>query len=151
MRQTKEMTDILDRKEQLLKSLRGIHDKDERLRHIISEGKGLPLFPENLRLEAFLVKGCISRAWLVPEVKDNRLYFMADSEAMIVKGVVALLLKVYNGSTPEEIQSLSTDFLSEAGVSEHLSMNRRNGLGNILGMIQHYARSLIKSSANASL
>lgn len=141
------MNEILGRKDELLKSLRAIRDKDERLRHIIGEGKALPLFPENLRLEPFLVKGCISRAWLVPELKEGRLYFMADSEAMIVKGIVALLLKVYNGSTPEEILSLSTDFLSEAGVSEHLSMNRRNGLGNILGMIQHYARSLAKSAA----
>lgn len=146
------MTDILNRKDELLKTLRAIPDKDERLRHIIAEGKALPIFPENLKLEPFLVKGCISRAWLVPEVKNQRLYFMADSEAMIVKGIVAILLKVYNGSTAEEIQKLSTDFLSEAGVSEHLSMNRRNGLSNILGMIQHYARSLANSSApNASV
>lgn len=142
------MTDIILRKDELLKSLRAIHDKDERLRHIIGEGKALPPFPENLRLEPFLVKGCISRAWLVPQVNDGRLSFIADSEAMIVKGIIALLLKVYNGSTPEEIATLSTDFLSEAGVSEHLSMNRRNGLSNILSMIQHYARSLAKSSAN---
>lgn len=146
------MSDIFTRKDELLKTLRGIADKDERLRHIIGEGKALPLFPEALRLEPFLVKGCISRAWLVPEIKGDRLYFMADSEAMIVKGIVALLLKVYNGSTAEEIQNLSTDFLSEAGVSEHLSMNRRNGLSNILGMIQHYARSLAKSNQpNAGL
>lgn len=136
------MTDILQRKEALLQSLRSIKDKDERLRHIVDAGKAMPSFPENLRLEPFLVKGCISRAWLVPQIKDDRLYFMADSEAMIVKGIVALLLKVYNGSTPAEIQSLSTDFLSEAGVSEHLSMNRRNGLSNILIMIQHYAKTM---------
>ena len=136
------MDNILQRKEALLRTLKSIGDKDERLRHIVDEGKGMPPFPENLRLDAFLVKGCISRAWLVPQIKDGNLYFMADSEAMIVKGIVALLLKVYNGSTPQEITELSTDFLSEAGVSEHLSMNRRNGLGNILGMIQHYARSM---------
>ncbi|RZA10684.1 MAG: SufE family protein [Proteobacteria bacterium] len=139
------MEDILQRKEALLLSLKGIKDKDERLRHIVDEGKAMPSFPDNLRLDAFLVKGCISRAWLVPQIKDDRLYFMADSEAMIVKGVVALLLKVYNGSTPKEIADMSTDFLSEAGVSEHLSMNRRNGLGNILSMIQHYARSMQKA------
>ncbi len=144
------MTDILQRKDELLKSLRAIHDKDERLRYIIGEGKDLPQFPDNLKLEPFLVKGCISRAWLVPNIKDGRLSFLADSEAMIVKGIIALLLKVYNNSTAEEIMSLSTDFLSEAGVSEHLSMNRRNGLSNILSMIQHYARSLAKSSASAS-
>ncbi|MBC7661862.1 MAG: SufE family protein [Chitinophagaceae bacterium] len=138
------MTDILLRKEALLRALKGINDKDDRLRHIVDEGKAMPPFPENLRLDAFLVKGCISRAWLVPQIKDEKLYFMADSEAMIVKGIVALLLKVYNGSTPQEVADLSTDFLSEAGVSEHLSMNRRNGLGNILSMIQHYARSMQK-------
>src|SRR4051812_34222749 len=103
------MTDILQRKEALLHLLKGIKDKDDRLRHIVDEGKAMPAFPENLRLDPFLVKGCISKAWLVPQLKDDKLYFMADSEALIVKGVVALLLKVYNGSTPEEIQDLSSD------------------------------------------
>ena len=138
------MTDILERKEALLTTMKAIGDKDERLRHIVDQGKALIPLPENLKLDAFLVKGCISRAWLVPQIKDDKLYFMADSEAMIVKGIVALLLKVYNGSTAGEIQRLSTDFLSEAGVSEHLSMNRRNGLSNILGMIQHYAKNMAK-------
>ncbi len=138
------MTDILQRKEDLLRSMKSIGDKDERLRHIVDEGKALPPLPDNLKLDAFLVKGCISKAWLVPQIKDEKLYFMADSEALIVKGIVALLLKVYNGSTPAEIQKMSPDFLSDAGVSEHLSMNRRNGLGNILSMIQHYAKTMQK-------
>jgi cysteine desulfuration protein SufE len=139
------MTDILQRKEALLNSLKSISNKDERLRHIVDEGKAMSPLPENLRLDPFLVKGCISKAWLVPQIKDDKIYFMADSEAMIVKGVVALLLKVYNGSTAAEILNLSTDFLGEAGVSEHLSMNRRNGLANILIMIQHYAKSMQKA------
>ncbi|RYZ55132.1 MAG: SufE family protein [Proteobacteria bacterium] len=139
------MTDILQRKEALLQSLKSISNKDERLRHIVDEGKAMPPLPENLRLDPFLVKGCISKAWLVPQIIEDKIFFMADSEAMIVKGVVALLLKVYNGSTAAEILNLSTDFLGEAGVSEHLSMNRRNGLANILIMIQHYAKSMQKA------
>ncbi|MBC7532503.1 MAG: SufE family protein [Oligoflexus sp.] len=137
-------TNILQRREALLTSLKGIKDKDERLRYIVDEGKSMLPFPDNLRLDPFLVKGCISKAWLVPSIKDEKLHFMADSEAMIVKGIVALLLRVYNGSTASEILNLSTDFLSEAGVSEHLSMNRRNGLANILTMIQHYAKTMQK-------
>ncbi len=141
------MADIAQRKDALLATLKGIKDKDERLRFIVGEGKALPELPASLKLEPFLVKGCISRAWLVPQFKDGRLSFFADSEAMIVKGIIALLLKVYNDSTPQEILAMPSDFLSEAGVSEHLSMNRRSGLSNILAMIQHYAGALAAQGA----
>lgn len=133
------MNNINERKDALLRELQAISNKDDRLRFIVEQGRGLPAFPENLKIEPFLVKGCISRAWLVPQIQGDRLSFLADSEAMIVKGIIALLLKVYNGSQPEEILALPQDFLAAAGVTEHLSMNRRNGLVNVLGMIQNYA------------
>lgn len=119
--------------------LRAIHDKDERLRYIIAAGKELPAIPDALRHDSFLVKGCISRAWLVPQKRDDRLHFMADSEAAIVKGIIAILLSVYNDATPAEILATDAGFLSEVGVTEHLSMNRRNGLSNMIKLIQHYA------------
>ncbi len=136
------MSDIMVRKERILAELKGISDKDERLKALIEYGRGMPELPANLKIEPFLVKGCISRAWLVPQITGDRLKFMADSEAMIVKGIIALLLKVYSDSTAEEIQSLSGDFLAEAGITELLSMNRRNGLRNVLVMIQSYAAKM---------
>ncbi len=136
------MTTLTERKDQLLRELRAFTDKDERFRYLVEKGRELPALPEALKLEAFLVKGCISRAWLVPQIQGQQLSFMADSEAMIVKGIIALLLQVYNGARAEEILEISPEFLSEAGVTEHLSMNRRNGLVNVLAMIRSYAERM---------
>ncbi|MDQ3233860.1 MAG: SufE family protein [Pseudobdellovibrionaceae bacterium] len=138
------MENIIARKDRIMAELKGISDKDERLKAIIGYGKDMPDLPAELKIEPFLVKGCISRAWLVPQIQNERLRFMADSEAMIVKGIIALLLQVYNDSTPQEIESLPPDFLAEAGITELLSMNRRNGLRNVLTMIQAYAARMHK-------
>ncbi len=145
------MSSISERKDELLRQMQAIGSKDDRLRYIVERGRALPNLPDNLKIDPFLVKGCISRAWLVPQISGERLSFMADSEAMIVKGIIALLLEVYNGSTAEEIRQLPQDFLSLAGVTEHLSMNRRNGLVNVLGMIQNYAERMSGSSAAAQV
>ena len=142
------MADILQRKAQILAELKAISDKDERLKAIIEYGKSMPTLPEALKIDAFLVKGCISKAWLMPQIIDERLSFLADSEAMIVKGIIALVLKVYNHSSALEIQSMPADFLAEAGITELLSMNRRNGLRNILTMIQNYASKMEASAAS---
>ena len=136
------MESILTRKDKLLSQLKGIQDKDERLRFIVEQGKQLASLPEALKMEQFLVKGCISRAWLLPQIQGDRLNFLADSEAVIVKGIIALILQVYNQSTPQEILDLAPDFLAEAGVTELLSMNRRNGLINVLSMIRQYAERM---------
>ena len=133
------MGNIMERKDRILAELKGISDKDERLKALIEYGKNMRNLPDELKIDPFLVKGCISRAWLVPQIQGDRLSFLADSEAMIVKGIIALLLQVYNDSTAAEIQALSADFLAEAGITELLSMNRRNGLRNVLLMIQNYA------------
>jgi cysteine desulfuration protein SufE len=136
------MTGIEDRKTHLIERLRGIGNKDDRLRSIVEAGKNLAPLPDALKLDAFLVKGCISQAWLVPQIQGDRLSFLADSDAMIVKGIIALLLEVYNNSTAQEILAMPPDFLTEAGVTEHLSMNRRNGLKNVLDMITVYAQRM---------
>lgn len=135
------------RKAKLCEQLLRIKDKDERLSFIVEQGKGLGTLPESLKLEAFLVKGCISRAWLVPQIQGERLSFLADSEAVLVKGILALILQVYNGSTAEEILELSPEFLAEAGVTELLSMNRRNGLVNVVGLVRQYAERLKQSAS----
>ncbi len=144
------MESIVERKNQLLTRLRAIHDKDERLRFIVEQGKSLSPLPEQLKLEQFLVKGCISRAWLVPQIQNEKLRFLADSEAVIVKGIIALILQVYNESSPQEILGLSADFLAEAGVTELLSMNRRNGLIHVLSMIRSYAERMQPSEPTRS-
>jgi cysteine desulfuration protein SufE len=81
----------------------------------------------------------MSRAWLVPEFKEGKLYFHVDSEAAIVKGIMAILIAVYSGNNPEDNLTLSADFLKEGGITEHLSMNRRNGLSSVVRQMILYS------------
>lgn len=130
---------IDEKKDALISELQKFKDKDERLRHIIAKGKGMPEIDRAKCEDRYLVPGCLSKAWLVPEFKDGRVHFGGDSEAMIVKGVMALLLEVYSGNEPQENLRLAPDFLAKVGVTEHLSMNRRNGLANLCKQIQLYS------------
>ena len=89
--------------------------------------------------------------WLVPELKDGKVLFKADSDAVLVKGIVALLVEAYSGLTPEEITAQDTGFLKEIGITEHLSMNRTNGLANMVKQIKMYAmafQSLVAKGIN---
>ena len=102
-------------------------------------GRPLPAYPEDKREEKYKVKGCQSQVWLCPEFKDGRVYFHADSDALLVKGIVGILTSVYSDATPDEILSTKPEFLSEVGITEHLSMNRSNGLAAMMKQIQMYA------------
>ena len=135
------MESLAARKQALSEQLSGIKGKDEKLKFIIDSGKSLPPMPEKFKIDQFLVKGCLSKAWLFPQFSDGRVSFQADSEAFIVKGIIALLLKVYNDSTAAEIKGETGEFLEELGVTQHLSSNRRNGLSQVLRLIQHYAQA----------
>ncbi len=114
-------------------------DWEDRYRELMVLGKKLPPFPEPLREEKYQVKGCQSQVWLVPRFEQDRLYFEGESDALIVKGILALLIKVYSGETPQSILQEKSDFLQEMGITEHLSMNRSNGLASILKQIRLYA------------
>jgi cysteine desulfuration protein SufE len=127
------------KKSKILADLGGISSSDDRYRYIIEMGRQLPPLADAQRLEKYLISGCMSQAWLVPEFKDGRVLFYADSDAAIVKGIMAILIAVYGNNTPEEILSLSPDFLREGGITEHLSMNRRNGLSNVVKQIMLYS------------
>lgn len=121
-----------------MSSLTAIEDK---YRSIIEKGRLLPSLDEQNKNDSFLIEGCVSKAWLVPDYREEqqKLYFYADSEAAIVKGVMAILIGVYSGENPNSIIGQPGTFLEDAGVVEQLSMNRRNGLSNVLKQIQLYA------------
>lgn len=114
-------------------------DWEDRYKELIQIGRNLPPYPEDKREEKFKVKGCQSQVWLYPEFRDGRVYFHADSDAVLVKGIVALLTSVYSDATPEEILTTRPEFLKEVGITEHLSMNRSNGLAAMMKQIQMYA------------
>ena len=114
-------------------------DWEDRYKELIVLGKNLDSYPEEKREEKYKVKGCQSQVWLFPEFKDGRVYFRADSDAVLVKGIVGLLVSVYSDATPDEILSTKPEFLQEVGITEHLSMNRSNGLAAMMKQIQMYA------------
>lgn len=114
-------------------------DWEDRYKELIQIGKGLGSYPEDKRDDKFKVKGCQSQVWLYPEFKDGRVYFQGDSDAVLVKGIVGVLISVYSDSTPDEIITTKPEFLQEVGITEHLSMNRSNGLAAMMKQIQLYA------------
>jgi cysteine desulfuration protein SufE len=112
---------------------------EDRYKELIKVGRSLPVMDDQFKEEKFRIKGCQSQVWLYPEFKDGKVYFQADSDAMLVKGIIGILINVYNEATPDEILQNKPDFLKEVGISEHLSMNRTNGLASMVKQIQLYA------------
>ena len=130
---------ILDREKEVIELFSSLKDWEDKYRQIINYGKNLTLFPEEERLEGNKVKGCQSQVWLVSKLDGNKIVFLGDSDASIVKGLVAILLKVYSESTPQEILEFRPLFIDQIGLRQHLSMSRANGLNAMLKQIQFYA------------
>lgn len=108
--------------------------------HIIQKGKTLPVIKESLKTEDNKVKGCQSQVWMSAVLNDDHtLTFLADSDALIAKGIVSLLVDVYSGETPEVIIAHKPDFIKTIGLDEHLSPSRTNGLFSMIKQIKYYA------------
>ena len=133
---------IVNRVEEVTAEFNSFSNWEDRYAHIIKMGKTLPEYPEQFRLEENKVRGCLSQVWLFPELKENKIIYHADSDASIVKGIIALLVRVYSNSTPEEILSVKPDFLDDIGLRQHLSMSRANGLSSMLKQISMYALAM---------
>lgn len=114
-------------------------DWEERYAQIIAYGKDLAPYPEEFRNETFRVKGCQSNVWLHPTFDGQRVHFDADSDAVIVRGLTAMLMRVYDHRTPDEILATKPDFLAALGLDQHLSQNRTNGLASMVKQIMMYA------------
>ena len=112
----------------------------DKYEYLIELGKNLAVFPEENKTEDKLIKGCQSRVWLDCEVKDGRLFFTADSDAIITKGIISLLIGVYSGRTPEEIASDVFSFVAHIGLKENLSPTRANGLVSMISTIKQLAQ-----------
>ena len=111
----------------------------DKYEYIIEMGKNIKGIPDELKKDEFLIPGCQSKVWLIPEKKEGKLHFSADSDAIISRGVVALLLRVFNDRTPEEIKNTNLFFIDEIGLQSNLSPNRANGLASMINKIYHYA------------
>ncbi len=111
----------------------------ERYEYIIELGKGLPIIEEQYKTEDNIIKGCQSKVWVHAEEKDGKIVFTADSDAILTKGIIAILIRAFSNQAPVAILEANTDFVDEIGLKEHLSATRANGLVSMIKKIKMYA------------
>lgn|SRR5699024_9061211 len=133
---------IADKQQEVIDEFEAISDWRNRYRHIIQLGREMPSLPEEKRDDRFRVKGCQSQVWLIPRLEDGNVVFEADSDAAIVKGLIAIVLRVYSGHPPDDILASDIRFVDQIGLSEHLSQTRANGLSAMLKQIRMYALAM---------
>ena len=111
----------------------------DKYEYLIELGKNLEPYPEEKKTDEQLIKGCQSRVWLDAEIRDGKLWFAADSDAIITKGIISLLISVYSGHTPAEISADDFSFIEAIGLKENLSPTRANGLVSMISTIRQIA------------
>lgn len=111
----------------------------ERYEYIIELGKGLPLIAEEFKTDDNIIQGCQSKVWVHAEEKDGKVFFSSDSDAILTKGIIAILIRAFSNQTPANILEANTDFIDEIGLKEHLSATRANGLVSMIKKIKMYA------------
>jgi len=114
-------------------------DWSEKYQYLIDLGKNLPDFNETNRIDENLVKGCQSNVWLHAEIIDDKIVYTADSDAIISKGIISILISVFSGQKPDAIIKAKMDFIDKIGLSNHLSQTRANGLLSMVKQIKLYA------------
>ena len=137
--------DIKDITQQIEEDFSYLEEWDNKYEYIIEMGKSLPLIPEELKTDENKVSGCQSQVWVKPEMKDGVIFFKADSDAIITKGLISLLVKVLSGQKPEDIVSADLSFLDKIGMKEHLSPTRANGLMNMIKRLKEEALKYINN------
>jgi cysteine desulfuration protein SufE len=111
----------------------------DRYAMLIEMGKECPIIDDKYRDEAHLINGCQSRVWLNAELKDGKVYYSADSDAVITKGIITLLIRALDGQTPQDILAADLAFIDQIGLKEHLSPTRSNGLTSMVKQMKLYA------------
>ncbi|WP_343746161.1 SufE family protein [Chitinophaga sp.] len=130
---------INERQDEIKSDFEVMSNWEDKYEYIIQLGKDLPLIAEEYKTPENLIKGCQSRVWLHTELRDGKLFFTADSDAVITKGLVSLMIYVLSGHTPKEIATADIYFINDIGLSNHLSPTRSNGLLSMLKQMKLYA------------
>jgi cysteine desulfuration protein SufE len=130
---------IAQEQEEIIADFEIFGDWMDKYEHIIQMGKDLPLIEDRYKVDDNLIKGCQSRVWLHADYRDGLLFFTADSDAVITKGLVSLVIRVLSGHTPKEIADADITFIDAIGLRSHLSPTRSNGLLSMLKQIKMYA------------
>ncbi|MGO4817053.1 SufE family protein [Flavobacterium sp. W22_SRS_FP1] len=130
---------IKDIQEEIVAEFSMFDDWMERYEYIIELGKNLPLIKEEFKTENNLIKGCQSKVWLQGEQDEDKVAFTADSDAILTKGIIAILIRTFSNQSPADILDANMDFIDEIGLKEHLSPTRANGLVSMIKNIKMYA------------
>jgi len=131
--------DILEKEQEIIQEFSDLADWTERYKHIIKLGRTLDPLDDKHKIEENLVRGCQSQVWLVTDFEDEKVIFKGDSDAAIVKGLVALMIRFYSGEEPDTILSTPPMFIKKIGMSQHLSPTRSNGLASMVKQMKIYA------------
>ena len=140
------MSSLKEREKQYLEDLMMFDDWSGKYDYIMSLGSELPQIPEEHKNETTKVKGCQSASWLEAELKDGKLYYRGDSEAILGKGVISMLLNIVNGATPEEIANYDFDIVKKIQLREHLSPTRQMGLDSVMKRIKELAQKNVQKT-----
>jgi len=141
------MSSIAELENEIREDFSLFEDWEERYNYIIDLGKDLPLIESSKKTEERIIKGCQSRVWLNAELREGKVYFTADSDAVITKGIIALLIRVLSGHKAEEIARAELHFIDDIGLKEHLSPTRSNGLVSMINYMKNYAARYAESNA----
>lgn len=114
-------------------------DWEERYQYMIDLGKDLPLIDGQYKTDDHIIKGCQSKVWVHAELKDDKVHFTADSDAIITKGIIAILIRTFSDHRPKDIINANTDFIDKIGLKDHLSPTRANGLVSMIKQLKMYA------------
>ena len=123
----------------IIEEFAAFDDWMDKYEHLIGLGKTLPLIDPQFKTDQYIIKGCQSKVWLRAEQQDGRVYFWADSDAIITKGIVSVLIRAFSGLSAQDIVNAPTDFIKEIGLNDHLSPTRANGLVSMIKQMKLYA------------
>ena len=132
---------LLETENEIISEFSMFDDWLDKYEYIIDLGKSLDSFPESSKTDELLIKGCQSRVWLDWKTEDGKLYFQADSDAIITRGIISLLIRIYSGRTPEEILASDFSVVEKIGLKQNLSPTRANGLLSMIDTIRSAAEA----------
>jgi cysteine desulfuration protein SufE len=135
---------IAQKQKQLTDTLAALKTPQDRLAYIVGRGRATAPLDDAMKTDAHRLEGCLAKVWFIPEFKEGKCFFKADSDSAIVKGVTVLLCEFYSNQTPQEIAGTKPEFLEKFGITQHLTPNRRNSLAKLWTKIESFARSVVK-------
>ena len=133
------MSNIKEIQEEIVEEFAMFDDWMQRYEYMIELGKSLPIIEEQYKTDENIIKGCQSKVWVHADMEDGKVVFTADSDAIITKGIIAILVRAFSNQEPKAILEANTDFIDEIGLKEHLSPTRANGLVSMIKQLKMYA------------